>query len=54
MGAERYDATKAHLEAATPLRAVNAPEDLAETVVFLIADAPNITGELITVDAGRL
>lgn len=52
MGAERYDSTKAHLEAATPLRAVNDPEDLAETVVFLIANAPNITGELITVDAG--
>ena len=52
MGAERYDATKAHLEAETPLRAVNDPEDVAETVVFLIANAPNITGELITVDAG--
>jgi 3-oxoacyl-[acyl-carrier protein] reductase len=52
MGAERYDATKAHLESATPLRAVNAPEDLAETVVFLLSNAPNITGEIITVDAG--
>jgi 3-oxoacyl-[acyl-carrier protein] reductase len=52
MGAERYDATKAHLETNTPLRAVNAPEDLAETVVFLLSNAPNITGEIITVDAG--
>lgn len=52
MGAERYDAVKAHLEGTTPLRAVNKPADIARTIVWLLSDAPNITGEIITIDAG--
>lgn len=52
MGAERYDATKAHLEKATPLQSVNKPADVARTIVWLLSDAPNITGEIITIDAG--
>lgn len=52
MGAERYDAVKAHLEKATPLKAVNKPTDVARTIVWLLSDAPNITGEIITIDAG--
>jgi len=52
MGADRYDAVKAHLENATPLRAVNKPADIARTIVWLLSDAPNITGEILTIDAG--
>ncbi len=52
MGAKRYDAVKAHLESATPLQAVNNPSDVARTIVWLLSDAPNITGEIITIDAG--
>lgn len=52
MGAERYEATKAHLESATPLQAVNTPADIAETIVYLLGSAPNITGEMISIDAG--
>jgi 3-oxoacyl-[acyl-carrier protein] reductase len=52
MGDDRYDRVKAHLEATTPLRAVNAPEDIARTIVWLLEAAPNITGELVAIDAG--
>lgn len=52
MGADRYDSVKAHLENATPLRSVNKPADIARTIVWLLSDAPNITGEIITIDAG--
>lgn len=52
MGSERYDAVKAHLETATPLMAVNKPSDVARTIVWLLSDAPNVTGEIITIDAG--
>ena len=42
----------AHIKASTPLQAVNTPEDIASTVVWLLEGAPNITGELFTIDAG--
>lgn len=37
----------------TPLRRAGTPEDLARTVLFLMRDAPYITGEIIKVDGGR-
>jgi pteridine reductase len=29
------------------------PEDIANTVLFLVRDAPYITGQIIAVDGGR-
>lgn len=37
----------------TLLKHVGEPEDIAKTVVFLIQDAPYITGQVIAVDGGR-
>lgn len=36
-----------------PLRRVGEPLDIARTALFLIADAPYITGQIIAVDGGR-
>jgi pteridine reductase len=37
----------------TLLKRTGEPEDIAKTVLFLIADAPYITGQIIAVDGGR-
>jgi pteridine reductase len=37
----------------TLLKREGSPEDIAKTVQFLIADAPYITGQVISVDGGR-
>lgn len=37
----------------TLLKRVGEPEDIAKAVAFLVADAPYITGQVITVDGGR-
>ena len=37
----------------TLLKRTGEPEDIAKTVLFLIADAPYITGQIISVDGGR-
>lgn len=36
------------------LKRKGAPEDIAKTVLFLVRDAPYITGQIIAVDGGRL
>lgn len=36
-----------------PLARTGAPEDIARTVLFLVKDAPYITGQIIAVDGGR-
>lgn len=36
-----------------PLKRVGEPDDLARTILFLIQDAPYITGQVINVDGGR-
>lgn len=36
-----------------PLKRVGEPEDIAKAVLFLIQDAPYITGQIIPVDGGR-
>jgi pteridine reductase len=36
-----------------PLGRPGEPEDVAATVLFLVRDAPYITGEIIAVDGGR-
>ncbi|MSQ32212.1 MAG: 3-oxoacyl-ACP reductase FabG [Dehalococcoidia bacterium] len=40
--------------AKTPLKRVGAPEDIAETVAFLVQGSDFITGAVIPVDGGRL
>lgn len=37
----------------TLLKRMGEPDDIAKTVLFLISDAPYITGQIITVDGGR-
>jgi pteridine reductase len=37
----------------TLLKREGEPDDIAKAVKFLIADAPYITGQVITVDGGR-
>ncbi|HET9320296.1 MAG TPA: glucose 1-dehydrogenase [Bryobacteraceae bacterium] len=51
LGAE-YEARKKNYEAITPLKATVLPEDVADTVVWLLEGAGKVTGELITVDSG--
>ncbi len=36
-----------------PLKRTGEPDDIAKTVLFLIKDAPYITGQIIAVDGGR-
>ena len=38
----------------TSLKRMGCPEDIAKTILFLIADAPYITGHILPVDGGRL
>ena len=37
----------------TPLKRAGAPEDVASTVLWLLRDAPFVTGQIIRVDGGR-
>ena len=36
-----------------PLKRMGEPEDIARTILFLVKDAPYITGQIIAVDGGR-
>ena len=45
--------TRQRIISATPLKRAGDPEDIARTVLFLAADAPFITGQIIAVDGGR-
>ncbi len=47
-----YDDQQAML-ARTPLQRAGTPEDVANTVLWLIRDAPFVTGQIIRVDGGR-
>jgi pteridine reductase len=47
-----YDDQQAML-ARTPLGRAGAPEDVASTVLWLLRDAPFVTGQIIRVDGGR-
>ncbi len=44
---------KREIIAKTALKRHGTPQDIARTVLFLAADAPYITGQIITVDGGR-
>ncbi|MCM0613183.1 pteridine reductase [Marinobacter sediminum] len=37
----------------TPLARTGTPDDIAKTIVFLMCDAPFITGQILSVDGGR-
>ncbi len=39
--------------ARTPLKRVGTPEDIAKATLFLIKDAPYITGQVLAIDGGR-
>jgi 3-oxoacyl-[acyl-carrier protein] reductase len=53
LGAENAAAIRANVAKSTPLQLASRPEDIAESVLFLIADAArHITGETLIVDAG--
>ena len=44
---------KKNILSQVPLGRPGAPEDIAAAVVFLVRDAPYVTGEIIAVDGGR-
>ena len=52
IGEEATDQMVSHIKKKSPLQAVNSSEDVAETVIWLLEGAPNITGELFTLDSG--
>ena len=39
--------------ARVPLARPGEPDDIARTILFLVRDAPYITGQIIAVDGGR-
>jgi pteridine reductase len=47
------DEGQAALLARVPLGCCGAPEDIARAVVFLLRDAPYVTGQILAVDGGR-
>lgn len=53
MGEETYRAHLDQSRAKFPLRRTNTPENVAETVLWLIEKATTMTGELINMDAGE-
>ncbi|MEM1229350.1 MAG: SDR family oxidoreductase [Pseudomonadota bacterium] len=53
MGAERYDRTKAFLEAQTPLQLTTTPETVAEAILYFAAGADVVTGETLILDGGH-
>ena len=52
MGEATYNAAQEAWRANTPLQTTNRPEDIAESIVFFLASAPNVTGETLLVDSG--
>jgi pteridine reductase len=47
------DGLRAAIVKQTALKRTGEPEDIARTVLFLVRDAPYITGQIIAVDGGR-
>jgi pteridine reductase len=47
------DAVKRDIIDKTALKRPGSPQDIARTALFLAADAPYITGQIISVDGGR-
>lgn len=51
-GEERFRELAARYAAATPLKSTCKPEDIAETIAWLVEGARQVTGETIFVDSG--
>lgn len=51
---EENQASQTELLAKTALKRQGCPQDIAATVLFLVRDAPYITGQVIAVDGGRM
>ena len=51
---DRYEKQRAAYAASTPLQDSVKPEDVAETVAWLLTGAAKTTGETVLVDAGKL
>jgi enoyl-[acyl-carrier-protein] reductase (NADH) len=51
-GAERFQELSARYAANAPLKSTCKPEDVAETICWLLEGGKMITGETIFVDAG--
>jgi pteridine reductase len=47
------DDMKREIVGKTALNRVGSPQDIARTALFLVRDAPYITGQIIAVDGGR-
>jgi pteridine reductase len=47
------DAVKQSIVRRIPLARPGEPDDIAKTILFLVRDAPYITGQIIAVDGGR-
>lgn len=52
-GGAQNEAAQMQLLQQIPLRRMGTPEDIARTVLFLLRDAPYITGQVLAVDGGR-
>jgi len=48
-----HEADRAEILERTALKRPGTPEDIARTLLFLLRDAPYITGQIIAVDGGR-
>jgi NAD(P)-dependent dehydrogenase (short-subunit alcohol dehydrogenase family) len=49
------DEAKARIMSRTPMKRLGEPEEIADVVAFLLSDAATyVTGEIVTVDGGRL
>ena len=47
------DKIKQNIVGKIPLGRPGEPEDIATTILFLVRDAPYITGQIVAVDGGR-
>jgi pteridine reductase len=50
---QAYAAVHQEIIERTALKREGSPEDIGKTVLFLLRDAPYVTGQIITVDGGR-
>jgi 3-oxoacyl-[acyl-carrier protein] reductase len=52
MGEAAYEAALANWKSNPVLQASNKAEDIAESIVFFLTSAPNVTGETLLIDSG--
>jgi 3-oxoacyl-[acyl-carrier protein] reductase len=52
LGQEGYLKLEEHIKQSTPLGRISTPEEVAETIAWLIEGAANTTGEVIKIDSG--